>query len=785
MGIITSENYINKNIGTKAYNLFLMKSQGINVPKLFCVQDVDEIEIQKYLNDNFKESSTFAIRSSSSFEDGTEKSFAGQFNTFLNITYNDVISKIKECKETRVTEGLEKYIKEANLKVEELKINVIVQEMIDAEKSGVIFTANPQGILNETVIVVGNGTGNNVVEDKVNTTTYYYNRNDEIYYYESQENSVTLTNKQVKEIIEIAKKLEKIFGEKLDIEFAIKNDIIYILQARKITTLETKREVVLDNSNIVESYPGISLPLTQSFVKEVYYQIIKSALLRLTNDEKTVSLYDKNIQDMVAAANGRIYYQISNWYDILKILPFSKKIIPMWQEMLGIENKKVQEKSEFKVSNKVKIKVIKNFFKLLKENEKEMQELTIFFESVQQYHKQKYKENMTNIELINLYEDLKDKIMQKWDLTLVNDMYAFIYTALVKKSIKDKNIANLVIGNVNNLESMKPIEKLIELSIYAKNNDKYLELKNINCDEDYYLYLSKINDTEFYKLLTDYIEEYGDRNVEELKLESKTFRTNPIIFINKLINYIEDENLEEYLDKKSTIKDEITLSNNVKKYLHKAEMGIRYREKSRLSRSKLYGIMRKIVLDIARNFVKEEIIENEYDIFYLYYNEILEVINKDKNDIKELIAQRKVEYKMYEKIPVFSRLVYNNTIVNKKHTNINNENIDAIENILQGIPCSSGKVKGEVIVVDSNNILNVDSKDKILVAKMTDPGWVYLITRAKGVIAERGSLLSHTAIISRELNKPAVVGVKNITRILKTGDIVELDATNGKITKIK
>ena len=785
MGIITSENYINKNIGTKAYNLFLMKSQGINVPKLFCVQDVDEIEIQKYLNDNFKESSIFAIRSSSSFEDGTEKSFAGQFNTFLNITYNDVISKIKECKETRVTEGLENYIKEANLKVEDLKINVIVQEMIDAEKSGVIFTANPQGILNETVIVVGNGTGNNIVEDKVNTTAYYYNRNDEIYYYESQGNSVNLTSNQVKEIIEIVKKLENIFGDKLDIEFAIKNDKIYILQARKITTLDTKREVVLDNSNIVESYPGISLPLTQSFVKEVYYQIIKSALLRLTNDEKTVSLYDKNIQDMVAAANGRIYYQISNWYDILKILPFSKKIIPMWQEMLGIENKKVQEKSEFKVSNKVKIKVIKNFFKLLQENEKEMQELTIFFDSVQQYHKQKYKENMTNIELVNLYEDLKDKIMQKWDLTLVNDMYAFIYTALVKKSIKDKNIANLVIGNVNNLESMKPIEKLIELSIYAKNNDKYLELKNINCDEEYYLYLSKIKDTEFYKLLTDYIEEYGDRNVEELKLESKTFRTNPIIFINKLINYIEDENLEEYLDKKSTIKDEITLSSNVKKYLHNAEMGIRYREKSRLSRSKLYGIMRKIVLDIARNFVKEEIIENEYDIFYLYYNEILEVINKDKNDIKELIAQRKVEYKMYEKIPVFSRLVYNNTIVNKKHTNINNENIDAIENILQGIPCSSGKVKGEVIVVDSNNILNVDSKDKILVAKMTDPGWVYLITRAKGVIAERGSLLSHTAIISRELNKPAVVGVKNITRILKTGDIVELDATNGKITKIK
>ena len=79
----------------------------------------------------------------------------------------------------------------------------------------------------------------------------------------------------------------------------------------------------------------------------------------------------------------------------------------------------------------------------------------------------------------------------------------------------------------------------------------------------------------------------------------------------------------------------------------------------------------------------------------------------------------------------------------------------------------------------------VDTKDKIIVTKMTDPGWVYLIVKAKGLISEKGSLLSHSAIISRELNKPSIVGVKNITNILKDGQIVELDANSGIIKIIE
>ena len=77
--------------------------------------------------------------------------------------------------------------------------------------------------------------------------------------------------------------------------------------------------------------------------------------------------------------------------------------------------------------------------------------------------------------------------------------------------------------------------------------------------------------------------------------------------------------------------------------------------------------------------------------------------------------------------------------------------------------------------------LSMDTTGKILVTHSTDPGWVFLIQNAAGIIAEKGSLLSHTAIITRERGKPAVVGVKDATRLIRTGDRVIIDADSGLV----
>jgi phosphohistidine swiveling domain-containing protein len=211
-------------------------------------------------------------------------------------------------------------------------------------------------------------------------------------------------------------------------------------------------------------------------------------------------------------------------------------------------------------------------------------------------------------------------------------------------------------------------------------------------------------------------------------------------------------------------------------------LGISNREISRLNRSRIYGIVRTLFLDIGRRMRDDGRLEREKDIYYLY---TYEVFADDATwDLKDLIAKRKQEYELYQKLPAYSRLVFNGEIFNKNHASINAEKTVSSADEISGIPCSNGIVEGEVLIVDSPQTA-LRAKDKILVTKMTDPGWVFLITLAKGIIAEKGSLLSHTAIISRELNVPSIVGVKNITNILKTGDIVRMNGSTGKIELVR
>ena len=161
----------------KRKNLEILRDKGFNVPKFDVVtwNDKDkEINVKKYKG-------KYAIRSSSYLEDGQENSFAGQFDTYLNVSKEQINKKVKDCFNSVNNKNVLDYLKKHNIKETDLKMDVIIQEMVDSEYSGILFTSNPQGLLNETVIVVGKGLGNKIVEDKVKTTTYNYNRKDNVY----------------------------------------------------------------------------------------------------------------------------------------------------------------------------------------------------------------------------------------------------------------------------------------------------------------------------------------------------------------------------------------------------------------------------------------------------------------------------------------------------------------------------------------------------------------------------------------------------------------------------
>lgn len=766
--MINNTNFRKYRIGAKAHRLFAMRENGLNVPELVCVQSVEEVRDFPFDRDGL-----YSVRSSASCEDGAEMSFAGQFTTCLNVKGSELESYVERCLAS--SESADDYIRGMGRDAEEVHVTAIIQKMVESELSGVIFTANPQGILNETVIAVGEGLGCNVVEDRTDVTHYYYNTADDVYCYERQNDSPLLTEELLRELIEVSKKVCGIFGEKQDIEFGIKDGMVYVLQSRPVTSIKDDVITVLDSSNISESYPGISLPMTVSFVSEVYYQVFRSCVRRATKNDGTAERIDASLKNMTDSVNGRIYYRISNWYDVILLLPFSKRIIPVWQEMLGVRDKKVTHGST-KAGFGTKLRVTASFFQLLGSNRRNMKKLGENFAEIYEKYSADIENAETVSELLELYCGLRDALADQWDLTLVNDLYTFLFTGLLKKRLTKKygsdgaQLTNKFMSGNRDMESMRPVKMLGEIKRCFADSGALDELARVKEQSDFENVMRKCSRGS--RLITEYIELYGDRCPEELKLETETYRMKPYLLAEHIVNASDgcDEDNEE-------LPEQGILTHFLAK---RAAAGVKLRESSRMSRGRIFALVRRIIVRTAEMLCTEGRLDAADDVFYLRFEELFEAAENKSMELKKLVGQRREKYAEYEKLPLYSRLVFAGEPFDKQLSGASAGSLGSGD-MLRGIPCSAGDAEGEVLVVDRLTP-DIDSEGKIIAAKMTDPGWVFLLSRSAGIISERGSLLSHTAIISRELGKPAVVGVRELFNSVKNGDRVRIDGSTGTVT---
>ena len=861
----------------KAKNLGILAAEGFPVPKFIVLSEKEEVKL------SFSEKEFFAVRSNFSAEDGGEHSFAGQFLTRLNVKREKVEEAVQEVfasyagsldykekanrgkeeycsqKQGKAEQGKAEQEKAEQKKAEQRKVGssvetVIIQEMLFPEKSGVLFTKNPKGLLSEMVAVLGQGLGDKVVEDQENVLTYHYFPGESLYqegklrdnymgdekdadlekasrirlenenFADSKKDhragTIVLTEKELKTLFTLGERIEQLFQKPMDIEFAIEGGKIYILQAREITTLDTHLPIrILDNSNISESFPGICLPLSVSFAKEMYSGIFTSLGRRFLG--KKVSSYKELFQRMVGEFSGRMYYEISSWYDILRLLPFSKKIIPIWQGMLGVSNEEISF-SKKKPSFFLKCRIAFLFCYYFLVSQRKMKALDRFFkERYASYTKQVEDEEDVKA-LFSLFLKMKEDLLREWDITLMNDMVSFISTHLYGKK------------TAFSLETMKPVRALSALKAVA---GKY-----------------GLDSEEYRREKKSYISAYGDRIEGELKLETRTYRTNEELLDQWILDALETEKAGQdsrgdfpkekyslrkgcseaehsmqkaYGEKDSFEKDSIETDCSEKdceetsrmekpseaklrkSFLYRlAESSCNNREISRLHRTRCFGLMRQIVDKIGEKTIG-------FDVYYLSLEELEEMLFSGK-DFSLKIAREKELRKAYERLPVLSRVkllgkvdrdplageiavlnyesfkgkgnkegIGRDTEEGKGETE-SKEDGESTPRVFFGRGVSKGIFRGEVLKIKSLQEVSVaDAKGKILLSYSTDPGWFPYLNMAEGLITERGSLLSHSAILARELEKPAVVNIPNIMEELHSGDIVEIEGDLGICSVVK
>ena len=735
-------------------------------------------ELDLALLTSFSANKLYAVRSSATVEDGQVHSFAGRFETYLNVSHEDLLEAIENCLLSLYTPSALHYFLEKEVPLQDAKMVVIVQEMVASSLSGIYFTASPLGAINEHQIVLGSGLGDAVVEDRIPTTMVTYHPKEGLTSIQKSPNSPVVTDQHIKKLTDCAKTLITTFGPYLDIEFAFEQEELYLLQVRPITTIKTDQLIILDNSNIVESYPGLSSPLTISFVQEAYSSIFRSLAKRLVGSNNHIlAAYEPVFQNMVSPINSRLYYQIQNWYQLLHLLPFSKQIIPIWQDMLGISDLNIPD-SKQKISLLDKIGVAWRILRAFHRSHKAMKELEQEFQTVEAFFHNHYQPENTIDQQEKLYQTLHESILANWDLTLINDLYAFVHVGFLKK-ITGSEVIQSDIAGIEAIESMKPalaLEKIQE----TLNNDPEIQMELhelLQLTEAELTDRLTVADSFLTQSLVDFIHLYGDRAPEELKLETKTFRSHP----STLLNYLRQEKCPQLQYSTEQISSKQRRTSFIGRWLKKRALtGISYRESSRLNRTRIYGMVRQIFRGIGQDLAHQNIIDQADDIFYLTKEEIFS--HQDTLSFHQLIANRKAKMLEDQEITLPRRLIFNQTIVEKKPSQTNHL-VQEHSDKLRGIGCSEGIVEGEVLIVETIQDLP-NLQNKILITKMTDPGWIYALMQAKGVIAEQGSLLSHTAIISRELGIPSIVNVPHVTKVLQTGEKIEMDGTTGIIRRL-
>jgi phosphohistidine swiveling domain-containing protein len=820
-------------------------------------------ELKKSLHSftsGFPPTTLFAVRSSALGEDSTSHSFAGLFDTQLFVSREALEISIRQVWASCVGERALMYIVKKNdnerglFPLEKIPqpMGVIVQEMVMGDRSGVLFSANPMGPLQQVVITAAYGIGEGIVSGMADVDTYYWDRFDEHLSsnIEHKKNMVlmnreqgrgtkqgtvpdhlanqsVLTPDEIKKLVIIALQLEREFkGRHQDIEWVFAGDDgPYLMQSRDITTIPYGILYPYDNSNIVESYPGIVSPLSFSICRYLYQRNFETTALMLGIPKKMIQANSALFRDMMEHIKGRVYYNLRSWYQIYSLVEtLGPILIPMFNEMVGIKNwgdgdgKGINNGEGGKIS---KVPIFRKFYNLgrllplafqsirkLILNQRNMQFYESCFKKLYLHYRQIPIENvnLSPLEIYQLWDEFIEKLIPLKNYPLSNDFFLMVIFSVMRKSLafcgmdEANNVANGMFCGIEGMASLAPLISLKNLVIKLQSQPHLLlilqKTQFPTDSQGFFEKLKKIcdlgNALSFYRQFVAHLENFGDRSLEELKLESLTFADNPNLFLQLVLQTTINHQMQS-MDKyrEEMIREEawnkirphlsgrphlrlwlILLSSLLKNLL-------KNREKGRIDRAYSVGIYRKFIRQLQRRLVEDRLIDQPGDIFYLKREEIGHFLHSKvpAKDWKELIRARRMEEEDYQKFDPPHRIYLKRGGVGFVP---NKSRVERGDGFLKGQGCAPGRIEGEALVVrDPRQAIGISNK--ILVAEMTDPGWVFLMCNSLGLIVERGGTLSHTAIIGRELGIPTIVGVDHACQRIKTGQRIILDANSGLI----
>jgi pyruvate,water dikinase len=765
----------NETIGTKAFNLQKMMLLGMKVPSC-CVVTTGafrESSNGRFSGEMLSEISTglpdlqFPIiaRSSSISEDTSKSSKAGIFSTVADVhTLSDLTEAIEQV--WRSSQGDD--------------IAVILQEQLNPDIAGVLFTRDPVSGETRRVIEYVEGMGESLVSGK------------------RTPKRVEGEDKRFKELEDIGKRLEFYFGYPLDIEWAMEDDRFHILQARPITALPIPRKGSQPTYSMVlgeQFFSGPSSPLFFSLFKylfENYYAretaqdvrldvLPKEPLLIQHKDHMYVNTYPTEY--LLRKAGG-----LGNFQQQLKVLPedIRKEYEdPDRKNYLGALG--LLSRIAFLIIRRPELRKSKVDRDYLR---KTVPDILSGLDTLGEKPDNKSEMERQFGLLMGL---TKEHIRSsKWGLAYCIMLSSMMQRSLEKNHIKDPDIALLTL--MSGLSGEKTSESIQEIETLAK---KYHD-KEFVCDvlaqdlATYNDYRERLIDDphglQFSEAFESILHRYGHRRLARDLLEP-SWSSDPMIPFNMLRTIIlQKEGHVESGPKGRGLRDREVMQKEImeqvpfykrRRFRSNSRYLIRYltfRELQRFYLDMIFSRMRFLFLTIGKKMKEEDLIEKKDDIFFLKIDEIQGYLKGGKKDLRYTAAFRRMKFRESPEKP---GLYLRDGVDFNEISTRESESIQG--NVLKGESVSVGSYKGKVKVIDCIDSTCIISPGTVLVTKSIDPGQTQVFTQAGGLILEVGGVLSHGAILAREFGIPTVAQVNRATKLFHDGQEVLVDGTKGEV----
>jgi pyruvate,water dikinase len=753
-------------------NDFLNSTKSLEETSALIAQQLSKVKLDKEQLGSYFEAiaanswAAVSFRTSAALEDGGSDSFAGQYQSFVDqeFTLENLEKYALLCFGSMVSSTVINYAKERGLLQFNLGGSVIVQEMFYGDTSGVLFTENGSG---ELQIALTNSWQNTVVEGE-DASEFLVNR--------LEIDSMKMP-RQLRELCKAALVIETKVGRPLDIEFSYDSQVLTFLQFRPITKPMLEYSFDWDSSNISENYPGITLPLTYSVIRQFYGSVYLSFFKMLGASKNDIADKAPITQNMLGYLDGHVYYRITNWYEGIKLVP-GRRNQEYFEAMLN-PVKKRGEAAKSRMDLKSIIAITRFLILILRSEgiskrfSKRIAKKIAFYDAI----------NVDYINAASLLQSgkkIRQEMLEDWAVTILNDVRLMVFHGILKRLFAKSDNPDdymLLMQGLNDKASIRPLESLSNLGLVVQE-----ALRNEAISE-----IAKLEQTDSWSKVKaaaeEYINEFGARTPGELKLENERL-TDRLFTVLELALKAANSGIDS---SPSLEKRVITWPTNQPPLLRplvllvakNTRRAIDWRERFRFNRAQTFNLSRKSFDAIGKALAAEGLLAEPRDIYWLTDTEVDELVNTHApiQDGKTIVAMRKMQFEQYEKKDKALAVHGTGRIAGMHQVNIGPVSLDGS---ISGKGVAPGEITAEVIVVKEFDP-TVDVRGKVLVVHYIDPGWTLLFTQAAGIVAERGNALSHAAIIAREIGIPAIVAAPHATKDLNTGDIVTINGSTGVI----